>query len=138
MAGFLGWLFKRPGSEPEVLPPRLVQGGLFDVVGEASYQDALTRICGGKGEFSAEHQCKATLIPEPTNPEDANAVQVIIDRKLVGYLTREHAIEYRQHIGAKATSCDAKIVGGWKDAQGEGNFGVKLKVKWPPRFAKTK
>lgn len=106
------------------------------MVGEASYQPALSKICGGKREFSAKKQCKAILVPEPTNPEDPNAISVIIDRRLVGYLAREHAIEYHQHIGPKASSCDAKIVGGWKDQHSEGSFGVKLKIKWPPRFRK--
>jgi hypothetical protein len=79
----------------------------------------------------------AMLVPEPDNPHDSNAVQVIIENRLVGYLARQHAIEYRQHLGAQASSCGAKIVGGWKDERGEGHFGIKLKIKWPPRIAKT-
>ena len=67
-----------------------------------------------------------------------DAVQVLIAGRLVAYLTREHAIEYHQHIGALASSCDAKIVGGWKNDESEGSYGVKLKIKWPPRFAKAK
>lgn len=139
MAGFFSWLFRKSdaGSKKklEQLPPRLVQGGFFDVVGEASYQKALESICGGKGIYSADRQCMATLLPEPDNPHDPNAVRVIIERRLVGYLAREHAVEYHQHLGAHPSSCGAKIVGGWKDDRGSGHFGVKLKIKWPPRLA---
>lgn len=140
MAGFFSWLFGRNTSRDEpaeqLTLPRLVRGGFFDVVGEASYQRALANICNGKGLYSAERQCMATLIPEPDNPHDVNAVKVVIERQLVGYLARQHAVEYRQHIGDRASWCEAKIVGGWKDDRSEGHFGVKLKVKWPPRIAK--
>jgi hypothetical protein len=143
MVGFLKRLFggssgasRRP-TEAAALP-RLTSGGLFDVVGEASYQSALERISGGRGEFSAEHQCKAILAPEDGNPHDPNAVQVLIDGKVVGYLARAHAAEYRQHVGAVSATCDAKIVGGWDDGETVGSFGVKLKVKWPPKIAKAK
>ena len=37
----------------------------FAVVGEASYQDELEELAGGRTEESAEHYCSAELIPEP-------------------------------------------------------------------------
>lgn len=138
MAGFLKWLFNRASGKPEIDAPRLARGAFFEIVGESGFQRNLEKICGGKGEFSAEHQCKAILLPEPTNAQDSNAVQVRISGWPVGYLARDHAVEYHHHIGARASSCDAKIVGGWKDADSEGSFGVKLKIKWPPRLAKIK
>lgn len=146
--GIFGWLFNRSSkTTPPVRPLpwdealldpsiiRLTKGGFFEVVGEASYQDALEAICGGRNFYSAEHQCKALLIPEPNNPHDPNAVQVIVDRKVVGYLARAHAVEYHQHIGMNASSCEAKIVGGWDDGKTVGHFGIKLKIKWPPKPA---
>lgn len=137
MVGFLARFFgPRTAPEPEILPPRLVRGAFFDVVGESHYQRALEKICGGKKFYSAERQCRAILLPEPSNSADHNAVQVIIERHLVGYLAREHALEYHEHLGPRPSHCEAKIVGGWKNYENEGNFGVKLKIKWPPRFAK--
>lgn len=146
--GIFSWLFNRASkpAAPKPLKPwetaiddpaiiRLTKGGFFEVVGEASYQDALEQICGGRDFYSAQHQCQALLIPEPNNPHDPNAVQVIVDRKLVAYLAREHAVEYHQHIGMNASSCDAKIVGGWDDGETIGHFGIKLKIKWPPKPA---
>lgn len=139
---FLSRLFGQPAREetpieqmPEII--RLTKGGFFEVVGEAQFQDALETICGGRDVFSAEHQCQAILIPEPNNPVDPNAVQIVIDRKVVAYLARQHAIEYHQHIGMRASICDAKIVGGWDDGDTVGHFGVKLKIKWPPKERKA-
>ena len=37
----------------------------------------------------------AALVPEPTNKHDPNAVQVEIDARRVGYLSREDALAYR-------------------------------------------
>lgn len=149
--GLFGWLFNRsytPPPLPQLLPwdealldpeiVRLTKGGFFEVVGEASYQSALETICGGRRFYSAEHQCQALLLPEPNNPHDPNAVQVIVDRKVVGYLARAHAVEYHHHIGMKASSCEAKIVGGWDDGETVGHFGIKLKIKWPPKPAPSK
>lgn len=143
MGGFFSRLFGGANADPArqqetALPPRLTKGSLFDVVGEASYQPALETICGGRGQFSAEHQCQAVLAPEAGNPHDPNAVQVLIQGNVVGYLSRAHAAEYRQRLGAISTSCDAKIVGGWNDGVSSGDFGVKLKIKWPPKLAKVK
>ena len=115
----------------------LTQGGFFEVVGEAQYQRELEDICGGRGMYSAEHQCRAVLIPEPNNPVDPNAVQIVVDRRVVAYLSRHHAVEYQQHIGMRASCCNAKIVGGWDDGQTVGHFGVKLKIKWPPKPRKA-
>jgi hypothetical protein len=55
-------------------------GGGFEVrvVGESYYQDALTAIVGGKGPESVRIPTQATLVPEPDNPYDPNAVAVYI------------------------------------------------------------
>lgn len=109
----------------------------FDVVGESRYQEALTSICGGKSEENACHQCLATLIPEPENPYDANAIAVIIEQKVVGYLSRPNATRYRQDLAAAGhgdavATCNARIIGGWDRGDGdEGSFGVKLDLRFP-------
>ena len=151
LKALFGWLFNRSSKpqsnlrnmpwkqaldDPSII--RLTKGSFFDVVGEASYQQALERICGGRDFYSARHQCHALLMPEPNNPHDPNAVQIIVDRQLVAYLSREHAVEYHQHIGMRASKCDATIVGGWDDGDTMGFFGIRLKIKWPPKEGKPR
>ena len=52
-------------------------------VGESHYQAALEALCGGHNRYGHEMECEAELIPEPSNPYDPNAVQVMIGRRLV-------------------------------------------------------
>jgi protoporphyrinogen oxidase len=53
----------------------MLSGGLeVGVVGESHYQDALTAIVGGKRPESVRIPTQATLVPEPDNPYDPNAV----------------------------------------------------------------
>ena len=66
----------------------------------------------------------ATLVPEPDNPYDANAVRVIIVADSfghVGYLAREDAVAHRPVINRLAslgmvTACRASLSGGWERA----------------------
>jgi hypothetical protein len=97
----------------------------LDVVGEASYQDRIARIVGGKTPEGVTHECQARLFPEPTNPFDENAVAVTITGSVVGYLPHALAEVYLRNHSGQAT-VDAVIVGGWKDGEDEGNFGVRL------------
>ena len=84
----------------------------------------------------------ATLIPEDDNEYDANAVRVELGGRLVGYLPRELAQEYRSAVGTTSGRCGAKIVGGYllddDEREDEGRerayFGVWLNIAWPPRF----
>lgn len=115
----------------------LTQGEYFDVVGESFYQDHLEVICGGRKYDAAKHHCRAFLVPEPENPVDQNAIRIVIDGRTVGHLSREHAVEYHQHIGPRPSTCAAKIVGGWDDGETVGYFGVKLRMKWPPKERKS-
>jgi hypothetical protein len=72
----------------------------------------------------------AVLVPEPTNPHDANAISVQIDGHLIGYLSRATAQEYlpglkqlmsvhASHIGLRGV-----IVGGGYYDDGPGRLGV--------------
>lgn len=129
------WLFSRAKGHNQV---RLVPGdGDFNIVGESNYQDALELIVGGRTEESADHSCDAMLVPEPSNPYDHNAVRVTIDGHTIGYLARQHAIEYHRAIGARTTTCEAVVVGGWDRGDGDrGHFGAKLDIAWPPRIVR--
>lgn len=116
------------------------RGNTFEIVGEASYQQNLLKLCGGtKGEFGIKQDEQATLCPEPENPHDPNAVAVFIRNKKVGYLRKNDAATFASflnEVGAGSAACDSRIVGGWDDGKGnEGHFGVKLSISWPPKVA---
>jgi len=74
-----------------------MKGVIFDptpaklaIVGESFRQDTLEALGGGRTERGVERQGhQATLMPEPTNPKDPAAIAVLIEGRLVGYLSRE-------------------------------------------------
>lgn len=70
----------------------------FDIVGEASYQNALDQLAGGKTDAGVHVKKWATLIIEKNNPFDPNAVRVDIEGQTVGYLSRTHAVRFRKTI----------------------------------------
>ncbi|MFJ3379383.1 HIRAN domain-containing protein [Curtobacterium sp. NPDC090217] len=64
----------------------------YEVAGEAQYEDAIRPLLGRlTKDQDRELHTEATLIPEPDNPYDANAVSVRISGAVVGYLTRDDA-----------------------------------------------
>lgn len=110
----------------------------FDIVGEGNYQDALDAIAGPKCADGVEYECEATLVPEPSNPHDANAVVVQIESCTVGYLPRAVAQEWNAMLGRMgrvggSITVDAMIIGGWRRERrngtiSEGAYGVKLDI----------
>jgi hypothetical protein len=114
-----------------------------EVVGEGSYQGTLEQLAEGRtidGARSQDHI--ALLIPEPTNPYDANAVRVVVatakgDAATIGSLSRKDAIAFRRVIDRLAAegrllACRARITGGWDRGTGDrGNFGVRLTLRAP-------
>lgn len=117
--------------------PRWAKGHGYqhEVVGESHYQETLERIAGGRQVYGARKRCVATLVPEPSNKYDANAVRVDVKGKVVGYLPREKAAEYSKRIaeiglGGQPIEAHANIVGGWDDFEREtiGDFGIKISI----------
>lgn len=103
----------------------------FDIVGEASYQDALEAIAGKKTRDGKELRCVAQVSPEPTNAHDSNAIAVEIDGRKVGYFSKADAKDYAgqlKEIGGGTDKIAAMIVGGFKSKTREGHFGVKLDI----------
>jgi hypothetical protein len=100
-----------------------------EIVGEARYQAALEAICGPRVPQGINRFETAGLILE-----DKNAVRVEIRRKLVGYLSREAAILYRQQLKDRGTptanaQCQAVIRGGWVSSDGrKGPYRVWLDI----------
>jgi len=117
----------RPGSCP------------FEVVGESHYQPALARLCGGHSRAGHDLECRAQLMPEPTNAYDANALKVMIGGALVGYVPREQAVRLKaeaERVGRGGAIIEAAAIvrGGWRTNQyDEGDFGIRLGIPtWGP------
>lgn len=134
-----GWITRKSGktihpslsSQPVGVPHMEGDGSFeFDIVGEASYQDALSLIAGGKTDASQELERLATLVREPRNVHDANAIAITIEGRKVGYVARKEARAISQMMDRRGYSqftADALIVGGWdRGRRGQANFGVKL------------
>ncbi|GAA4432089.1 hypothetical protein GCM10023148_37420 [Actinokineospora soli] len=83
--------------------------GSFDqpVAGESHYSAALRALAGtGTGERATV----AELRPEPDNPHDPDAVQVLIDDRTVGYLPRAAASAYQPALRQVTTAlCRARL-----------------------------
>lgn len=101
----------------------------FNIVGESYYQSNLYSICGGKTRDGVEHFCRAMLQHEPENPVDENAIAVFIDRKKVGYISKNRTKRTHKQLKNGTLVVDAVIVGGWKDEHDEGDFGVRLDLQ---------
>ena len=87
---------KPVATEPETrsrVPATTVSAYLFsgdddlEIVGEASYQEALWALCGGSKGDRIRHKIVAVRVPEPGNPYDPNAISVHIEGNL-GLLSR--------------------------------------------------
>jgi hypothetical protein len=105
----------------------------LEVVGESHYQDALWQIVGGRSRHRVRHSIDAVLLPEPDNRQDSNAIRVLVDGHLVGYLSREDASVYRNGLLRLMASCptghvalEGQIVGGGPRRDGIGFLGVFL------------
>lgn len=72
-----------------------------EVVGESNYQPALRSIW----DKCTEEGLDAILLHEDTNPHDNKAVAILVDKKLVGYLSRKDARAFRRR-------CEKERVGG--------------------------
>lgn len=141
----------RPPEEPDLTEieehtieeiPLLLHTGEynFPIVGDDAYQNALELFAGGRTIEGVAIPTTAELVPEPARTYDGGAVKVTIAGQQVGYLSDEHAREYRTRmieIGLQPhATCHALIYGGWDRGEGDrGPFGVKLDIKWPVQQA---
>ena len=134
---------RAPEPESEPLEPTLsltasrspqMFGGDEDleVVGEASYQDALWAICGGWQDSRVRKDITATMVPEPDNEHDPNAIAVYIQGEIVGHLARDNANQYLPGLRRMMDRCriyvalKGVIVGGGFYDNGPGRLGVWL------------
>lgn len=56
-------------------------------------------------------ETEAQLVPEPTNPHDANAIKVLVDGVHVGYIPANRCIEIKKRLSG-IKSITAKLYGG--------------------------
>ena len=102
------------------------------VVGVSQYQRVL-ETAGKDGSI-----VDAVLAVENDNPHDDQAVAVFIEDARAGYLGREDARRYRDHLAAIGepdlrVRCRARITGGFETRDdGRAHFGLRLDL---PRFA---
>ena len=139
MVGWLTGLFGKKQNAGSVYTLAKSRGWTFDIVGESNYQTHLQKIAGRKEEKAKRHYCLATLAADDGNKFDPLAVMVQINGKVVGYLSRDNARKYRKELSVldaslPAAIVEAVIVGGWSGPESEGDFGVKLNLKWPLEF----
>jgi hypothetical protein len=77
--------------------PAINIGPQVDVVGEQHYQEALEAVAAGHNAFGTRTRVlTVTLVREPDNPYDANAVRVEAAEATVGHLSRmTHLVSMR-------------------------------------------
>lgn len=104
----------------------------LEVVGESHYQEHLWRLAGGVQTERIRCAVQAVLVPEPDNAHDRNAICVLIDDGVVGYLSREDAVVYGPGLGLLMgkhggyIALEGQIVGGGQRSGGLGMLGVFL------------
>jgi hypothetical protein len=126
---------QRPGWMYDGMEVQLCGGRVgLEVVGEASYQDSLWHVVGGRsgGADRVRMEVSAVLVAEADNPYDLNAVSVWVRGRKVGYLSRDDARRYRPGLLAlenkygKPIALAGAIVGGGIRADGPGRLGLFL------------
>lgn len=72
----------------------------------------MKKIAQGENIYRFKYRkADAVLVPEPTNPHDANAIKVMVDDIQVGYIPAEHCAELKKKLG-KVKSSRVEIYGG--------------------------
>jgi hypothetical protein len=120
----MGLFSKKPKPEPTPAAPldlgdpaaigwdiktRWDDSRIIDVVGESQYVPNLKRVAAAKnaaaaGKAKARQFCVATLVHEPNNPHDKNAVRVDIGGLTVGYVKRSQAKNLGPRIAKRGGS----------------------------------
>jgi hypothetical protein len=108
---------------------------LLPAVGVSHYQPALIELSGRRADEEVRVQVRATLVPEPDNPHDPNAVAVRIDEQLVGYLARDYAKRWQPIVRTIIAQGDVAVceamIAGRGPGSGTSNLGVFLRLPTP-------
>ncbi|MFJ1708436.1 HIRAN domain-containing protein [Kitasatospora sp. NPDC088346] len=108
----------RVGREPWLL--HTVGWFRQDVAGESHHSDQLEKIAGP--EAAGEKRLMAELRREPRNPHDRDAIRVLLDGQLVGYVPRADAPAYQEELKeveswGRSAQCPARLW--WRREQQE-------------------
>ena len=123
-------------EKPQIRPAWTLEAAYQEVAGESFHigeiRKAITAL--GGPQSSGEIEASATLVPEPKNPHDRNAVAVTLAGFTVGYLPREDASRYAPVLGALAEqgwllSTAARLW--WSDYGDSLNASVNLQLAPP-------
>jgi hypothetical protein len=94
-------------------------GGRFmvEVMTESRYQPTLKALAGAHGDSAAAAAYAATLMLDEKNAYDYAAVAVFIEGRMVGYLSQQAAVKFRDLLRRKEatgqlSTCDAQVRGG--------------------------
>lgn len=115
-------------TAPQLQPWWLAGRGRVDVVGESHYQDALRAYANGHATTYGDGgiPLTAALVREPRNPHDRNAVRIDVQRRAVGYLARELAVQYAPLLDCLAESGRMGLLHGRAFGGGGRSYGVWL------------
>lgn len=119
---------ERVEAQAEDIDAGLVE---FEVHGESYRQDALAALAGPKRADGKQVLVGVTLRCEPDNTYDVNAVRVEVMGQLVGYIGRDQAVMVSpamQQACGGALEARGLIVGGWRDSDSEGSYGIRVWV----------
>lgn len=110
-----------------------------EVEGEFARETELIKVLGGRPSPNRDvelNEVPVTLVPEPDNRHDKNAITVQAEGHIVGYLSRADAVRYQQPIcritasGAAATTA-ARIWASTDDWGGQKKFRARVSVALP-------
>ena len=107
-----------------------VQGSsMFDqlVVGTKSYQSAIAALPQQRGKFLV------TLICQPDNPHDKNAVAIMHGGEVLGFLPRDDAADWREFLDEEGEDT-APVEAYARIARSDEHetLGLRLDIDWPP------
>jgi hypothetical protein len=100
---------------------------LIRVVGTSHYQAALLELAPRQSDEEVRVEKLASLVPEPDNPHDPQAIAVQIDGLLVGYLSRDENRRWQDVVAGDEVSAEAMIAG----RGGTTGLGVFLRLPTP-------
>lgn len=109
--------------------------GLFPLsaAGTSFRHDAIAKLAKNTPGKSAFAFCTATLAPENTNIHDSNAIMILIQGVMVGYLPKNYAEIFRAHfkkigLPVQITTCDAVITNGLEAEGKQYSYTIELDI----------
>lgn len=124
-------------------PPQVAlaagKGWNTEVVGESYRQEAPEQIVGGYAQYGCNFHTMAQLALPNDTATFPDAVAVLIDAKVVGFIPKEHSALLRRELlevpgSERGVTCKAVIRGGWDETETggtKGSFGVWLSLARP-------